>query len=278
MKTKLSRKMKKALSVILAVCIMVSVLSTPTYSEAASEKATVYVVSKITTKDGSLSYKYNKNGLVSEIKIPYTNRKFSYTYNKKVLKKTKYSNIKKEIKEGRDITRNDDYKISRDNKGRIKEVISNGYQDFKPDSFKYDKKNRVISFNFQFGGVYDEKISYDKKGRIGKIIVNHHMLATKSITTYKYTYDKKGYVKSIYEKCHSDIGTESEDTTEKTTNYKNSYKKGRLVKRNGNKISYKKISVPKSYKNDIERQQRKLIESSTADGCWGVSGAYYWWL
>ena len=258
--TRLSKRMKKALAVNLAACVMFSVFSTTMNSEAASGKTTVYVVSKISEKgdtDSYLEFKYNSKGLLVETRHPNPSysengsgtvdsiNKFSYNKANKI-KKIEYI-------AGYDATK--DVTVIKYKKGN---VVSKKTKTA-PDGKKYKALNSVKSFKYDS----DDKLkstsafsyTYDKKGRIKAITSS-----TDAKTKRTYSYDKKGYVKS-----YLDISNNPEGVSKKTVKFKNSYKSGRLVKRNNYKISYKKISIPKSSKELVEKQQRSIIEDFTAN-------------
>lgn len=270
MNSNTKRFKERLMAAILSICILLSGFAIKIDTEAASAKVTVYVVTKITSKKDTnllIKFNYNKNGLVSKSSNKYFINEYSY-------KKKQVSNI---IQKQKDSTYEAEFKVSRDKKGRIKEIgtraknPSEGVLDWDENykkeyySFKYNKKNKWTSYREQTNGVFTDEYKYDSKGKTQSWIRKNYMGGDGPawVSTYEYTYDKKGYVNSVYHKNHSNIGYDSEETTEETTTLKNTYKKGRLVKRNDYKITYKKIKVPKANKKAIEKQQRTIIESNT---------------
>ena len=244
------RNLSKILSFILALCL---VLTVPTYNaEAASKKVTLYVVSRITTSDDlDLQYTYNSNGLLIKRKNTSslsqsmgTDIKLSYSGKKLV----KFSGDTKQKltfdKNGRLIKKRDNllYIYFYNKKGQLKRVEeSNGFI-FR--EYQYDKKGRLITEK-QEEEIFDEatmmmvrtgkkivvsKISYNPKGYIKKI----KMPQSNATYSYSYKFNKNGLPTKIKIKSSGSV----------------------IV----SKITYKAITVPKSYVNVIKKQRHYILQ------------------
>lgn len=243
------------LAVLCAFALMLLFLvAESTQAEAKISYKKISVVSKI----GYEKIAYNKYGLVAKIsnssdKISKTTYKYSGA---KIKSFTKVAGI-----DGIPITQNG--KIVYNKKGRLcKQLCKMGTgNNLETTTFTTDKSGRVTRMRMT-SCVY--KISYDKKSRISKLTsVPNNSFSDKE--EYVYKYDGKENVKVIYGKFVSPSGY----LTNFTENYVNTYKSGKLVKRQYNdsaavKITYKTIKIPtksyKKYADAIKKQQKALFK------------------
>ncbi len=267
------RPYKSYISIFLVFILLISLVAS-NECDAASKKVTLYVVSeiKIENDSGTITYKYsyNEHGLKA-YKVHYNEREkyySKYTYSGKKIKKISgnESNFKKYIfkynKKGYPIFEKGidvegwvfDYTFSYDKKSRIKKIKYHAANDYTNNNidwkYSYNKKNQVTKIKGNQTKVIDYKkapvtyksiisktYKYDKKGYISKITEkNANNIAT---TTYKNTYDKNGCVTKVIKKSNSGPGSEN-------TTYI---------------LSYKKITVSKTYEKLIKEQQNGLIPS-----------------
>ena len=150
--------------------------------------------------------------------------------------------------------------------GRISKVTYkwNGLNLKITDTYKYNKKGRIVQAKRKNAGNYLVKYSYDKKGRLSKVTESFRITKTK---VEKYTtslkYDSKGYV----------VQEKHKDGAHKFTNkFKNTYANGALVKRelkgipeSAEEITYKTISVPSKYVKKVKAQQAALFTAYGKD-------------
>ena len=259
---------KKLISILLTLSLLTAFIPSVN-ADAASGKTTVYVISKITTKktydkkrNGEKTFTYSKNGLVTNCKSGSDKKGIKFFYKGKKLVKAKNSTMT--------------YKFKYDNKGHA----SLDMKSLKGElcGVEFDEKNRVL-YNLDFPGMH---FFYNNKGQITKkymAVVTGEKSPKEAIDEASIietlSYDSKGYAtKKVCKYPNDSI----------ITKFKNTYKSGRLKKvkviyynKDGkiNKfncveetITYKKITVPKSYKKRIEKQQRNIIECGHVNGGW----------
>ena len=246
------RNLSKILSFILALCL---VLTVPTYNaEAASKKVTLYVVSRITTSDNlDLQYTYNSNGLLIKRKNTSslhqsmgTDIKLSYS-GKKLVK----------------VSGNTKQKLTFDKNGRLIKKRANVLY-----TYSYNKKGQLKRVEEPDGYVYRE-YQYDKKGRLitekqdEEIFDEASMMMVrtgKKIVVSKISYNPKGYIKKI---------KKPQSNGNLTNSYSYKFNKNGLptkIKIKGSssvkvfKITYKAITVPKSYVNVIKEQRHYILQ------------------
>ena len=215
--------LKKHLSFLLTLIILLSAIAIPSVDADAASVQTVYVLERISTESeyDSTIYEitYNKAGFIKKFEDKYFGQKWSYTYDSN-------NNIKKTKK------------------------TSNSSSTVSNTTFTY-KNGKMVKENTKILD-YKSTTKYTwKKNRIVKSSVTSNSRSMgKKTSTYTYTYDKNGYIKSKKTKLNG---------RPYTVNYKNTYKNGRITKHATSEVAYvfhyKKISVPKKNVSKIKRQQ-----------------------
>lgn len=222
--------MKNKLKIRVAFLIIAAFLvsSAVTFEADASEYKTIFVLSQIdyvAELDGTVeNFSYNSKGFVTKVEDPYFNQSWKYYYDSKC-------NIKKAY------------------------FASNSGTGFY--SYFYYKKGKLSKqVQKKRFGDYDSTIKYSwKNGRISKI---KNQYSSDSYSTSTFKYDKKGNVK--YQK---DVSV-NEKKYVHASKISLKYKYGRLSKKSPKsgtvqKLSYKKITVPKKYVSKIKEQQWYFI-------------------
>ena len=252
----------KIVCLITVLCLFISLSVSYIQSEAASDKVTVYVVTKITAsgkwkndanqkavkESKKFEYSYNKNGLVDTSSESEKHSDYESYITSKCFYKGKYivkGNVSSDITQsGKNTSSKMTITYSRNKNNVLTKMTYKENGKKSTDKFKI-KRNSKKQITFVSCKNSDFKINnyssyeYDSKERISKY------------NDAEIKYDSHGYAKSV--------GSDK---------IKNSYKSGRLTKRvltsefrtQTYKIQYKKISIPKKYKDAVERQQRYIIE------------------
>ncbi|MBQ6440520.1 MAG: hypothetical protein IJJ06_10480 [Mogibacterium sp.] len=275
---------KKALSVFLAFVVAMVFAASSTISVFAADKTkTVWVLTESSSKTTGLgddrtwkdTYKYDKNGLLIEKNLdgertvykrnskgaPVSDKQYEgkkltgtckYKLNKKgyVVKETNYDKAKKV-----DST----YTATYWSNGNLKKAVYNDKSSEMVITENYRKNGTLKSDESTWKGFVDSsKAKYDKHGnKIKNTTVFED--GTKSETTYKLTYNKKGDVVKSVETDKSTL--DGEETISKTTvTYKYTYDKAgnptKVVEKSSDgedswttvtTYKYKKFKVAKKY-------------------------------
>ncbi|SFB38474.1 YD repeat-containing protein [Acetitomaculum ruminis DSM 5522] len=237
--------MKRKTKKIIALSILAALLTlqfAPINSVAKSNKTSVYVLTKIATKNSKAcsKFSYDKSGMIKSVK--------SYDWQNKLWRTMNY------------------------NYDKYSKLTSstNSYAGSGKTTYKYDKKNRLIQDKLVWHSddakttiTYVNKYTYNKSNKISKIAVSYQYGKNKGNSTMTLSYNKSGYVKTITdtegkEKFVNKLSYDKYNNLIKLDSYKikNTYNsKKLLVKQNNEVLTYKKISVPKNLANKIKKQQ-----------------------
>ncbi len=232
---------KKSLIVVTSfVVILIGILF---ISPSKVEAKTVNVISKEISEGVVFKYSYNKNGTLKCI-TRYTNGKKEHM--------TKYKYYKNgKLKEYYGIPiingHSKAYCFKYNKKGQVKELISVATSTFKVKKRKNGKATKIEEYNLGSGEKESiHTITYNKKGKITKTVY----ISSDYKRTEKVKYDKKNNIVKVGD-----------------SKFKNSYKKGLLVKRNVNdfgykyteKYKYKKIKLSGKNAKRAKKQQWALL-------------------
>ena len=222
------------------------------FAATAKKTKTVYVISQITSKSGSETYKftYTKNGLVK--KMTTGGLKVTYKYDKKKV------SSQKQIDEGEKT----EVLYSYSKKGRLKKTTQKE-ADGKKTTTKYKyKSGRLVEIqDNSTDNVWT--LTYNKKGLVKKAVIKGKKDST---STIKYSYNSKKDPKKMI--CSWDV-TEKISYTynkhgRKTATVKYSYKDKSLNSKEVYTYKYQKISVPASYAKAIKKQQKEMANTPSA--------------
>ena len=261
--------------IVIAAAVAFAVTGHLDKAYAAGSK-TIYVIdgkyeNKATKSNLMHSYKYNKKGLlVKDVENISNKPTYKYKYNKK------NQIVRITYKYGKKWGYVDTYAYN--SSGQLKSCTSRGTGTSRSESY-YETfvcnkaglpvkgivkdKRAVTTFNY----------SYNKKGRVVSQYIHYvDPDAEQDFTAYfTYKYDKKGNLKSTTAKDPDNLTGRGADR------YKNTYKKGRLVKvvmktkyPNASKwekyqptvYTYKKIKVSKKMIPQIKKQQWALLNNN----------------
>lgn len=268
------------MTVVLTGAMLASMVSPGQAHAAKSKRVSVYVVSSAVYKQGNnedsvikLKLSYNKDGFITK----QTTRNWDFeriTYKKKKVASHSF------------YLRGDAYggfgfKYSYKRGKLVKSTGSDG-EGLMTSKYTLNKKNLVTKVVTKWpNGGYVElpgttvvaTFKYDKEGRIVKSDYRYTDENQKIEDTLSYKYDSKGYPKSLTSSRYHSMWEEfgGSGVSKFVYNFKNTYKKGRLVKtvmRSHDEapktlktitIKYKKIKVDARDVDAIKKQQKNYI-------------------
>ena len=195
---------KRFLAFALVLSFVISMSST-FFTEAASKKVTVYVISKVTTQaENNINIhtlKYNKHGQLKSISIKPNNKGVKsfvqkYTYKDKRLKSINFAGTFINAVDNKLSTDKQDFAFTY-KKGVISKVIETevfdgGNKTTETTTFKKGNPTKKVSKNGS--DKTTEVYKYDSKNRIKECIFTDCYGKSKSVSTYSYTYNKKDQI------------------------------------------------------------------------------------